>query len=534
MKNVKKIVAVLLCALIALGMGTVAYAAATEAAAEAQSEETAELLMAAEATEAAYESGAAEAAEAASETEAAKEETTAAPETTAAATTTTGESTEKKKLLDPAVLSLVIFAICVVLFVWNKLPAALTAVLGLTAMVLTGVVKFSDGFKNFGGYIIVLIVSMMVVGQATFETGLAKVIGNKVIGLAKGNERVVVMLATALTAISSAFLSNVATFAVMIAILTGICAGNRHIKFMNVILPVGMAAVIGGAATLVGSTPQLTAQGILQETFGEDVSFSFTTFLIPTGIIILLLVLYTGFIGYPLGKKIWGKREEYNDVPVATGDDINAPAPRQKKMPIMIVIFVLTILGFIFSDQIKKVIPECNLGMISLIAAILCVLTGCISHKEAIKSINWNLGIWFCSCLGIAAGLDKSGGGELLANWFIGLFGENVSPLVLYIALVVLVTVLTQFLSNSTVLAIVLPVVFSVTTRLGFNGYAFAVGLTISGAMAVATPLANSTIGMSMIAKYKFSDFVKYAGPITLLAILVLSIVVPLLYPLQG
>ena len=435
--------------------------------------------------------------------------------------------------MDPAIMSLIIFGICVVLFIWNKIPVALTALLGLSAMVLTGTVTFADGFKNFGGYIIVLICSMMVVGEATFETGLAKVIGNKVIGLARGNERIVIMLATALTAVSSAFLSNIATFAVMIAILTGICAGNKNVRFMNVILPVGMAAVIGGAATLVGSTPQLTAQGIMQETFGEDVSFKFTTFLIPTAIVIVILVLYSGFIGYPLGKKIWGKREEYNEIPVAEGDDVNAPAPNQKRMPVMIVIFVLTILGFIFSDKIKEWIPQCNLGMISLIAAILCVLTGCISHKKAIKSINWNLGVWFCACLGIASALDKSGGGELLANWFIGLFGENVSPLVLYGALVFLVVLLTQFLSNSTVLAIVLPVVFSVTTRLGMNSYAFAVGLTISGAMAVATPLANSTIGMAMIAKYKFSDFVKYAGPITLVAVLVLTLVVPMMYPLK-
>ena len=436
--------------------------------------------------------------------------------------------------MDPAIMSLIIFGICVVLFIWNRIPAALVALLGLSAMVLTGTVTFADGFKNFGGYIIVLICSMMVVGEATFETGLAKLIGNKVISLAHGNERVVVMLATALTAVSSAFLSNIATFAVMIAILTGICAGNKNIRFMNVILPVGMAAVIGGAATLVGSTPQLTAQGIMQETFGEDVSFSFTTFLIPTAMIIVILVLYAGFIGYPLGKKIWGNRPEYDEIPVAEGDDINAPAPNQKKMPIMIVIFILTILGFIFSDKLKEWIPQCNLGMISLISAMLCVLTGCLTHKQAIKSINWNLGVWFCACLGIAAGLDKSGGGELLANAFIGLFGENVSPLVLYVALVVLVVTLTQFLSNSTVLAIVLPVVFSVTNRLGFNGYAFAVGLTICGAMAVATPLANSTIGMAMIAKYKFSDFVKYAGPITLISILVLSIVIPLMYPLTN
>lgn len=435
--------------------------------------------------------------------------------------------------MDPAVMSLIIFGVCVILFIWNKIPAAVTALLGLTAMVLTGTVSFSDGFKNFGGYIIVLICSMMVVGEASFETGLAKLIGTKVISLARGNERLVVMLATAVTAVCSAFLSNIATFAIMIAILTGICAGNKNVRFMNVILPVGMAAVIGGAATLVGSTTQLTAQGVLQETFGEDVSFSFTTFLVPTAIVVVILVVYAGFVGYPLGKKIWGKRPEYDEIPVAEGDDINAPSPRQKRMPVMIVIFVLTIIAFIFSDKLKQLIPDFNLGMIGLVAALLCVLTGCIDHKKAIKSVNWSLAVWFCSCLGIASALDKSGGGELLANGFINLFGENVSPFVLYAALVVLVTVLTQFLSNSTVLAIVLPVVFSVTSRLGFNGYSFAVGLTISGAMAVATPLANSTIGMAMIAKYKFSDFVKYAGPVTLAAILVLTLVVPMQHPLK-
>lgn len=431
-----------------------------------------------------------------------------------------------------AIMSIVIFAVCVVLFIHNKLPSYVVALLGLAAMVLTGTVTFADGFKNFGGYIVVLIVSMMIVGEATFRTGLAKRIGVGVLGLARGNERAVVMLSTALAAVVSAFLSNVAAFAVMIAILTGVCAGNRKVRFMNVILPAGMAAVIGGSATLVGSTPQLTAQGILHESMGESVNYSFGTFLLPTSIVIVLLVLYAGFIGYPLGKKLWGNRPEYNEAPVAAGDDPDKPAPNEKKLPVMIVIFILTILGFIFCEKIKLLIPECNLGMISLVSALLCILTGCIERKNALKAVNWQLVVWFCSCLGIAAGLDKSGGGELIANGFIGLFGENVKPMVLFAALVCLVTLLTQFLSNSTVIAIVLPIALSVTKHLGFNGYSFAVGMTIAGAMAIATPLANSTIGMAMVAKYKFSDYLKYAGPFTVVAIAVIIITVPLQYPL--
>ena len=237
-----------------------------------------------------------------------------------------------------------------------------------------------------------------------------------------------------------------------------------------------------------------------------------------------------------MGKKIWGKRSEYTLEPsenaTGGGNDDGAESKNKTKMYIMAVIFVITILMFLFCDLIANFIPNFNLAIAGLISAVSCVLTGCISHKEAIKSINWTLAIWFCSSLGIASGIIESGGGELLANCFIGLFGKNISPFVMYTALLILVVVLTQFLSNSTVLAIVLPVVFSITGSMHLNTYSFAVGLTIAGAMAVATPLANTTIGMSMVANYKFSDYIKYAGPVTLLAMIVLLVVIPVLYPL--
>ena len=240
--------------------------------------------------------------------------------------------------------------------------------------------------------------------------------------------------------------------------------------------------------------------------------------------------MYSGFVGYPLGKKIWGNRDDYAYVPVSKDTDNTVHS--KSKMIVMVVIFIATLVMFVLADKVKEFIPAFNVGTDALISAIMCVLTGCISHKDALKSINWNLAIWFCACLGIAAGLNSSGGGELLANCFIGMFGENVSAFVLYLAFLILVTVLTQFLSNSTVLTMILPIVFSITERMGYNTYSFAVGLTIAGAMAVATPLANTTIGMSMIADYKFSDYLKYAGPMTLISIIVLIMTIPVLFPL--
>ena len=185
--------------------------------------------------------------------------------------------------MSPAIISIIIFAVVVVLFMWNKLSTSTVALLGLVAMMLANVVSFNDAFKNFGSSTILLICAMMVVGQATFNTGLAQLVGNSVIKLARGNERLVVIFSTAITAIISAFLSNIATLAIMISILTSLSSSNDRIRFKNVIMPVSMAAVIGGAATLVGSTTQLTANGLLEEYLGVGNGFSFFSFAIQIG-----------------------------------------------------------------------------------------------------------------------------------------------------------------------------------------------------------------------------------------------------------
>ena len=205
--------------------------------------------------------------------------------------------------MSTALISIIIFFITICLYLWNKFPISIPALVGLILMLLFNVLPFEDAFTNFGSETVILICSMMVVGKAAFKTGLAQYLGKKVISIAGTKERVVITLATALTAIISSFLSNVATLAMMISIVTGICEGNKNIKFKNIIMPLGVASTLGGIVTLVGSTPQLLAQSFIKKHLNK--SFHFFTFITPGIIIIILLVLYVWFIGYPLGKKIW-------------------------------------------------------------------------------------------------------------------------------------------------------------------------------------------------------------------------------------
>lgn len=446
---------------------------------------------------------------------------------------------------------LVIFALCICLYIWNKLPISIVALLGLGLMILTNVISFSDAVSNFASSTVFLIVCMMVVGRAAFDTGLAQKVGGVIVKISKNNERLVVTLATLLTGLLSAFLSNVATLAMMISIVTGICSANKKIRFKNVVMPMSMAAVLGGAATLIGSTPQLTANGLLTTFFGDTATelgtevtqFTFFTFSIPGFIILALTTLYVAFIGYPLGKKIWGNRDDYEEIPTIQNSG-EEKVYKKSKMIIMALIFVLMILAFISSDVLTnlnktykwfaKMPAFFNIGSISLVFALLCILTGCITPKDAGKAINWRLAVWFAASLGMASGLAKSGAADMIADWFSNI---NVHPYAVFAIFMVLIVALTQFLSNSTVLAIVMPIAFAITksldTSMGFMYYSYpiAIGLTMAGAIAVATPLANATIGMSMTANYKFKDYLLYCGPVTLMALAVVLIAIPIMYP---
>ena len=432
--------------------------------------------------------------------------------------------------MSTAVISLVIFGICLVLFVWKPVPQWVTAVTGLLVMLLFGVLPFSKAFSNYSGTTVVLVVGMMMVGKAAFDTGLAPAVGKKVLELAKNDERKIVIYGTLITGVMSAFLSNIASLSIMIYMMSGICRADPRLKLKNVIMPVAIGAELGGMATLVGSTPQVTAQGLLEKITGDPAGFSFFTFSVPGFLIIFVAALFSGFVAYPIGKKVWGDREE--EQTDASAEVRMKSNPVEGKMGAMAAIFVVMILLFFFISRIKTWIPAFNNAVVAVIAAVLCLWTGCIRPKDAIAGVDWALIVWLGACLGMAEGINSSGGGEILAGFLGGLLGDSLSPFGLFAIFILITVLLTQFFSNSTVVTLVLPIALPLVSSLGLNCFPFAVGIAMASQVAIGTPIANATIAMAMVANYRFGDFIKYSFFLILIATAILILLIPALYPL--
>lgn len=421
--------------------------------------------------------------------------------------------------MSPDVVSLIIFAACIILFVIDKLPMATTAILGCVAMVIFGVCSFSDAFGSFASSTVILTIGVMIIGASISETGLAATIGGWIVRISKGSEVKLIIGTYLVSSIMSAFLTNSAVLAIFIPIILGLSFSNASIKAKNLIMPIAYGCVIGGATTLVGSTQQMTAQGLLEEaglqTFG---TFSFT----PIGAVLLLLgLLYCLFIGRKRGEKIWGGR---TDVEIDYAVNADVTSYKKSKMIIVGIIFAVTVIFYI-----TEWVP---LAVTSTTAALLCIITGCITQKKAVTSVNWNIVGRLAGCLGLAKALEVAGGTALIAKGFSYLVGDSISPLLLLCIFVLLVQVTSEFISNSTAILIVLPIVIAIAPDLGLNTYAFAMGITIASGVALSCPLASSTLGMSMCVGYKFNDYFKYSIFYDIIAYITIIVMVPLMYGL--
>lgn len=153
--------------------------------------------------------------------------------------------------------------------------------------------------------------------------------------------------------------------------------------------------------------------------------------------------------------------------------------------------------------------------------------------EERTENMDWATLIRLAGCLGIASGINESGCGDLIASGFTSVFGPDVQPIVFLAASVFVVMVVSNFISNSTAVFIVLPPVLAVCQQYGFNCVAFAIAVCYGANLSFATPLANAQTGTTMVAGYHFKEYFKYNLLLELFVWLAVVAFMPLFWNLR-
>lgn len=424
-----------------------------------------------------------------------------------------------------AIISIVILVLCIVLFVTRVIPGAVTAVLGCLLFAITNVCSLGEAFSGFSNSTVLLMFGMMVVGIAMMDTGVAKLIGKYVSKIAGGNEKIFILLAGLASAALSTFLSNTAVISIFLPIIASVSQSGSNMNRKNLTLPVTMGAMFGGVCTLVGSTPQLTANGIISEMTGLELKMF--DFLLPGLILTAVYIIYAVTIGHKIGVGVWGNETAVNSDEVEdSGEKSSAEEEtfNKTKIIIMMIIFVATIVLFIGAW-----IPT---AMTAILAALLCIITGCTSYKNVIKNMDWSVVFILAGCLGIASGLTKGGAGELMSQGLSHILSPDINPIIIFAIFIFVTMLISNFITNSTAVVIVLPIALAFCSSFGLSPISFAIGIVYAANLTFSTPLANAQTAMTLVAGYKFSDYIRYTWLLDILVFVTIVVAVPIFFPL--
>ena len=417
--------------------------------------------------------------------------------------------------MSPSTITLLFLLFAVIMFVMEKIPLGVTSMIVSLGLVVTGVLDVKTAFAGFIDSNVILFVAMFIVGGALFETGMANKIGAVVTKFA-GTERKLIIAIMVIVGLMSGVLSNTGTAAVLIPVVIGIAAKSGY-KRSRLLMPLVFAAAMGGNLSLIGAPGNMIAQSALEPL---GLKFGFFEYAI-----VGLPILIAGIIFYAtIGYKLLPSHDVKEDGIFVERDFSDVP---QWKQWLSLIILVATILTMIFEEVIG--IKLCITGGIG---ALLLILTGVISEKDALKSIDLKTIFLFGGTLSLASALQETGAGELIADKVIGALGANPSPYLLTLVVFLLCCVMTNFMSNTATTALMVPICLSIAQGMGADPRAVLMACVIGGSCAYATPIGMPANTMVVgTGGYTFKDYVKAGCPLIVIATIVSMIILPIAFP---
>lgn len=200
-------------------------------------------------------------------------------------------------------LTIAVLILSVAFFVQGKIRSDMVALCALVILLISGVLTPGEALSGFSSPLVMMMIGLFVVGGAIFRTGLAKMVGSRIVRLAGDNEEVLFVLIFLVTAFIGCFVSNTGTVALMLPIVVSLAA-SANIGPERFLMPLAFASSIGGMFTLIGTPPNMVISEELVKSGREALSFFAFT---PVGFVALFIGL---LVLIPLSKKLKPKTEK--------------------------------------------------------------------------------------------------------------------------------------------------------------------------------------------------------------------------------
>lgn len=310
-------------------------------------------------------------------------------------------------------------------------------------------ISASEFLAPFARDIIFLFMGGFLLSAAITRHGLDRVIARLLLKPFQKSPLSLLAATLCIAAFLSMWMSNTATAAMLVAVISPIIARipatSRYRAGLMLAIPVG--ANIGGIGTPIGTAPNAIAYSALNAA-GYPISFlGWMAFAVP--LLIILLAIALGLLW------IFHRPNEPIDIAAETPSD----APRTLRLTAMgrvtLVVMLLAILGWLTSD-----LTGIGPGVVALIAAAVLTATRALDRHD-VDSINWSVLILIWGGLSLSVGMERSGLAALIASLNPASLG---GPLAVAAALALVVLALGSFMSNTATAGLMVPMALALAT----------------------------------------------------------------------
>ena len=428
-------------------------------------------------------------------------------------------------------------------WITEAIPIAVTALLPIILFPLTGGLGLTETTASFGHKYVFLYIGGFIIAIAIEKWNLHKRIALNIINLIGTNIVNIILGFMIATAFMSMWISNTATAVMMLPIAIAIVAQLRdnpntiedeNLNFGKALmLAIAYSASIGGVATLIGTPPNLVLAGVVEETFGYEITFAiWFQFGFPISIILLFICWkYITSIAFKFKQKTFpGGREEISK-------QLNTLGKISYEEKLVAGVFALTAFAWISrSYLLESIIPGIDDTIIAMIGAIIIFLLPTKNRErkilkwdEAVK-LPWGILLLFGGGMALAAGFKDSGLALWIGNQMTLL--DGVSLILLVFILIASVNFLTEITSNLATTAMLLPILYPMSMTIDVHPFILMVSATVAASCAFMLPVATPPNAIVFGSGYlRIPDMVRVGIWMNLISIILLTLFVFFLLP---
>ena len=419
----------------------------------------------------------------------------------------------------PAIISLIVLTIMAFFFVTDKLPLALTSMLGAVALVLAGVLPKENLFSAFSGSTIVLLAAMMVIGSALFHTGIAEKMSNIIVKVTGTSENGI-LVATILSSICS----GVAVVAMLLPIVIGISM-KAGVSVSRQMIPLAFSASFGCNLTLVGAASNVVVNGQLESLGAAPLTF------LELGKVGLPICIFGILYFLTIGKKFLtqGDKSDKDYLMEFTGKSSESDSHGFSRLKASLCLVILAVVLIAMSVNSSSF----PMHLVATAGALIMILTGCIKEHEAYKAIDWSTIFIVGGMSAVSKAMDVSGAGLMISNGAIRLLGEHPSKTAVLFVIFILTCLLTNIMMNTSTAMLVTPLFIPRAFALDINPASIAVAICVAASCPFLTPVGSGTNTLVVRpGNLGFMDFFKPGLGMTVLITVVSMIFIPIFWPL--